>query len=65
MKLFILKKLLGHLRLLLIIAIFIPEMNFLKNSGLLKEELNKIGFMHYYENIYIKKLARSFMVIVY
>ena len=31
-------------------------MNFLKNPGPPKKELNKIGFVHYYEIVYTKKL---------
>lgn len=32
--------------------------NFLKNLGLLKERLNKTGFIYYYKNIYtIKSLS--------
>ena len=34
----------------------LKAINFLKNLGLPKEELNKIGFIYRYEIVYIKKL---------
>ena len=34
---------------------FLKTMNYLKNLGLPKKKLNKIGFMYHYKNLYIKK----------
>ena len=56
------KKLLGYLQLRFISDFhsrsvdFSKIVNFLKNLGLLKTGLNKIGFIHYYNIIHTKKL---------